>query len=196
MTPKKGDRCKAPMVEEEIERPRTRSRAAVTVTCMSVEPERAGISFNMPEGHREESVHPEVQTGPSVPVVETDTDRLATIAAEVPGQDRAGTSMGTQADVPEERENIAMIMRMMMGMMHEMRDFMQTQGQTRIPQSLREQPTQFQGIPVHDFRCTAGAPIWCSITLTKAGSHGCRWRSPAGCPVGRSKPPKMSRATR
>ncbi|KAL6000050.1 hypothetical protein ACLOJK_034727, partial [Asimina triloba] len=98
MTPKKGDRGKAPMVEKEIERPRTRSRAAVIVTHMPVETERAGISFDMPEGHREESLHPEVQTGPSVPVVETDTDRPATTAMEVPGQDRAGTSMGTQAD--------------------------------------------------------------------------------------------------
>ncbi|KAL5989086.1 hypothetical protein ACLOJK_027188 [Asimina triloba] len=45
MIPKKSDRGKAPIVEEEIERPRTRSRAAVTVTRMPVEPERAGISF-------------------------------------------------------------------------------------------------------------------------------------------------------
>ncbi|KAL5985585.1 hypothetical protein ACLOJK_027571 [Asimina triloba] len=42
--------------------------------------------------------------------------------------------------------------------------------------------------PEHQFRC--------SITLTKAGSHGCRRRAPAGRPVGRSKPPKMSRTTR
>ncbi|KAL6001037.1 hypothetical protein ACLOJK_006764, partial [Asimina triloba] len=36
---------------------------------------------------------------------------------------------------------------------------------------------------VHDFRCTAGAPVWCSITLTKAGSRGCRRGAPVGRPI-------------
>ncbi|KAL6003992.1 hypothetical protein ACLOJK_004538, partial [Asimina triloba] len=36
---------------------------------------------------------------------------------------------------------------------------------------------------VHDFRCTVGALVWCSITLTKAGSHGCRRGAPVGRPV-------------
>ncbi|KAL6003917.1 hypothetical protein ACLOJK_004463 [Asimina triloba] len=45
-------------------------------------------------------------------------------------------------------------------------------------------------------RCTTGAPIWCSITLTKAGSHGCRRRAPAKYADARSKPPKMTATTR
>ncbi|KAL5981658.1 hypothetical protein ACLOJK_015721 [Asimina triloba] len=44
--------------------------------------------------------------------------------------------------------------------------------------------------------CTTGAPIWCSITLTKAGSHGCRRRAPAKYADARSKPPKMTATTR
>ncbi|KAL5990378.1 hypothetical protein ACLOJK_011278 [Asimina triloba] len=35
----------------------------------------------------------------------------------------------------------------------------------------------------------------CSITLTKAGSHGCRRRAPARCADARSNPPKMMRMT-
>ncbi|KAL5986368.1 hypothetical protein ACLOJK_014701, partial [Asimina triloba] len=56
----------------------------------------------------------------------------------------------TQADVPEEQENMAMMMRMMMRMIHKMRDFMQTQGQNRVPQSSREQPRQSQGIAAEE----------------------------------------------
>ncbi|KAL5979074.1 hypothetical protein ACLOJK_018971 [Asimina triloba] len=37
-------------------------------------------------------------------------------------------------------------------------------------------------LQVHDFRCIAGAPVWCSITLTKADSHGCRWGAQVGRP--------------
>ncbi|KAL6012770.1 hypothetical protein ACLOJK_003259 [Asimina triloba] len=39
------------------------------------------------------------------------------------------------------------------------------------------------------FQYTAGAPVWCSIVISMAGSHGCRRRVPAGCADGRSKPP-------
>ncbi|KAL6003945.1 hypothetical protein ACLOJK_004491 [Asimina triloba] len=30
---------------------------------------------------------------------------------------------------------------------------------------------------VHDFRWPAGAPVWCSIVFSQAGSHGCRRRA-------------------
>ncbi|KAL5973101.1 hypothetical protein ACLOJK_037127, partial [Asimina triloba] len=49
---------------------------------------------------------------------------------------------------------------------------------------------------VHELGCTTGAPIWCSITLTKAGSHGCRRRAPARCADARSNSAKMTTTTR